>query len=207
MAILRGYQNLKLGTKLIKAASNYAKECGAKTLSVETLALTEADENYIKTYKFYEVCGFKPLFNLKPQNYEWNMVYMIKNLEPKNSLQDLITLEKDANKFGFDWSDQDMILEHAIDECREIKEAIDDNEPLERVQEEIGDLLHTAIALCIFSEFDVEETLRKTNKKFANRMDALKTLTKNYNLPNLQGQPIEFMLKLWKEAKEMRKER
>ncbi|WP_341792918.1 MazG nucleotide pyrophosphohydrolase domain-containing protein [Rickettsia endosymbiont of Ceutorhynchus obstrictus] len=132
---------------------------------------------------------------------------MAKNLEPKNSLQDLITLEKDARAFGFDWSNHEMILEQAIDECREIKEAIDDAEPPERVQEEIGDLLHTAISLCIFSEFDVEETLRRTNKKFANRMNALKILTKKHNLLNLQGQPIEFMLKLWREAKEITKER
>nr|WP_253308627.1 MazG nucleotide pyrophosphohydrolase domain-containing protein [Rickettsia endosymbiont of Ceutorhynchus assimilis] len=128
-------------------------------------------------------------------------------IESKNPLQNLILLEKDAWGYGFDWSDYDMILEQAIDECREIKEAIDDDEPPERVQEEIGDLLHTAISLCIFSEFDVEETLRRTNKKFANRMNALKILTKKHNLLNLQGQPIEFMLKLWREAKEITKER
>jgi len=203
MAVLQEYQNLKLGKRLIEAASIYAQQKKAKTLSVETLALTEADENYIKTYKFYEACGFKPLFNLKPQNYDWNMVYMVKDLNTKNPLQNLILLEKDARGYGFDWSDYDMILEQAIDECREIKEAIDDDEPPERVQEEIGDLLHTAISLCIFLGFDVEETLSKTNEKFEKRMKAIKMLTEKHNLPNLQGQSVEFMLKLWKEAKEI----
>ncbi|WP_253308622.1 MazG nucleotide pyrophosphohydrolase domain-containing protein [Rickettsia endosymbiont of Orchestes rusci] len=122
-------------------------------------------------------------------------------------LKELINLEQDARGYGFDWSNHEMILEQVIDECREIKEAIENGEAKERVQEEIGDLLHTAISLCIFSEFDVEETLRRTNKKFANRMNALKILTKKHNLPNLQGQPIEFMLKLWREAKEITKER
>ncbi|MEY4505398.1 MAG: hypothetical protein RL154_1699 [Pseudomonadota bacterium] len=126
----------------------------------------------------------------------------IKDLNSKNPLQDLITLEKDARGYGFDWSDYDMILEQAIDECREIKEAIDDAEPPERVQEEIGDLLHTAISLCIFLRYDVEETLSKTNEKFEKRMKAIKMLTEKHNLPNLQGQSVEFMLKLWKEAKE-----
>lgn len=122
-------------------------------------------------------------------------------------LKELINLEKDARSFGFDWSDYDMILEQVIDECREIKEAIDDDEPPERVQEEIGDLLHTAISLCIFSGFEVEETLTKTTEKFEKRMKAIKMLTEKHNLPNLQGQSTEFMLKLWKEAKEMAKER
>lgn len=64
-----------------------------------------------------------------------------------NALKDLITLEKDARDYGLDWSDYEMILEQVIDECREIKEAINDGESKERVQEEIGDLLlHTAIS-------------------------------------------------------------
>jgi len=50
-------------------------------ITVETLAPSAADSNYLKTYKFYESCGFKPLFNLKPKGYEWNMVYMVKNCE------------------------------------------------------------------------------------------------------------------------------
>lgn len=135
------------------------------------------------------------------------MVYMVKDLNTRNPLQNLILLEKDARSYGFDWPNHEMILEQAIDECREIKEAIDDAEPPERVQEEIGDLLHTTISLCIFSGFDVEETLSKTNEKFEKRMKAIKMLTENHNLPNLQGQSIEFMLKLWKEAKEINKKR
>ncbi|MCC8377370.1 MAG: nucleotide pyrophosphohydrolase [Rickettsia endosymbiont of Graphium doson] len=124
-----------------------------------------------------------------------------------NALKKLINLEKDARDYGFDWSNYDMILEQVIDECREVKEAIENGESKERVQEEIGDLLHTAISLCRFLEFDVEETLNKTSTKFAKRMEAVKTLTKKHNLPNLQGQSIEFLLKLWREAKEMAKEK
>ncbi|HJD62060.1 MAG TPA: nucleotide pyrophosphohydrolase [Rickettsia endosymbiont of Degeeriella rufa] len=124
-----------------------------------------------------------------------------------SAVKDLITLEKDARAYGFDWSDYEMILAQVIDECREIKEAINDGESKERVQEEIGDLLHTAISLCMFLEFDVEETLYKISIKFAKRMEAVKTLTRKHNLPNLQGQSTEFLLKLWKEAKETAKEK
>ncbi|XLM33924.1 MAG: MazG nucleotide pyrophosphohydrolase domain-containing protein [Rickettsia africae] len=114
-------------------------------------------------------------------------------------------MSKTHGGYGFDWPDHEMILEQAIDECREIKEAIDDAEPPERIQAEIGDLLHTAILLCIFSGLDVETTLSKTNEKFEKRMRTIKMLTKKHNLPNLQGQSVELMLKLWKEAKEITK--
>jgi GNAT superfamily N-acetyltransferase len=80
MGVLREFQGQGIGRMLLESAWNYAKELGANTMTVETLAPQEADENYLKTYKFYEAHGFEPLFNLKPLHYEWNMVYMVKNL-------------------------------------------------------------------------------------------------------------------------------
>lgn len=64
------------------------------------------------------------------------MVYMVKQLG--NALNDLLSLEKDAREFGFEWPDEAMIIEQAIDECREIKEAIENQEMHGRIQEEIG---------------------------------------------------------------------
>ena len=67
-----------------------------------------------------------------------------------NALQKLIYLEQDAREFGFDWPDQFMILDQIIDECREVREEIDQDSNREKLQEEIGDLLHSVISLCIF---------------------------------------------------------
>lgn len=80
MAILPNYHSQGIGRKLIMAAINIAKEQNAKTMTVETLAPFESDQNYIKTYNFYLKNNFSPLFNLKPQGYEWNMVYMVKTI-------------------------------------------------------------------------------------------------------------------------------
>ena len=120
-----------------------------------------------------------------------------------HALDDLLFLEKDAREFGFDWPDETMIVDQALDECREIKDAINKNESRERLQEEIGDLLHSAVSLCVFAGFDVEETLAKVNVKFADRMQAIKSLTYETGLPNLQGQSFDFMLELWRKAKLM----
>jgi uncharacterized protein YabN with tetrapyrrole methylase and pyrophosphatase domain len=118
-----------------------------------------------------------------------------------NSLNKLMELEKDAAKFGFEWPDRDAIIKQAVDECREIQEAIDLNESEARVQEEIGDLLHAVISLCRFSNFDIEETIAKVTKKFKKRITSLKEITKEHELNSLQGQSTEFMLNLWDKAK------
>jgi ribosomal protein S18 acetylase RimI-like enzyme len=80
MGVKRAYHGKGIGNALIIAASRYAVTHGANSLTVETLSLQEADENYLKTYRFYKKCGFKPLFNIKPEGYEFTMVYMHKRL-------------------------------------------------------------------------------------------------------------------------------
>ncbi len=119
------------------------------------------------------------------------------------ALNELLFLEKDARTFGFEWPNEAMIIQQSIDECREIKEALEKQEERERIQEEIGDLLHSVISLCDFTGFDVEETLAKVNAKFSKRMHAIKKLTYELGLPNLKGQTFELMLDLWRKAKMM----
>ncbi len=199
MGILRAHQRRGIGNSLIEYAELFAKTQGAKTITVETLSPTEEDENYLKTYKFYEKKGFSPLFQLQPTGYIWNMVYMSKHLE--NGMASLIAIEKDARDFGFEWPHKEMIIDQALSECDEIKEAILHNETDTRIQEEMGDLLHTAISLCLFSGYDIEETLLKVTQKFSLRMHALKEITKARGLYSLHGKTIEFMVELWKEAK------
>lgn len=80
LGILRDYHRIGIGKILSYEAFKQAKNRGAKTISVETLSPEETDENYLKTYQFYKSLGFAPLFNLKSEGYEWNMVYMLKSL-------------------------------------------------------------------------------------------------------------------------------
>ncbi|MFM8453565.1 MAG: MazG nucleotide pyrophosphohydrolase domain-containing protein [Gammaproteobacteria bacterium] len=122
-------------------------------------------------------------------------------------LKKLIQSENDAREFGFDWPDPFMVLDQIIDECREIRDEINQGSNQEKLQEEIGDLFHAAISLCIFSGFDLEQTLEKTNLKFSKRMMLVKALAKNKGLKDLRGQNIDFMLSLWKEAKKLESSR
>lgn len=118
-----------------------------------------------------------------------------------NILQKLIQVQLDASEFGLEYPDPLMILNQVIDECREVKEDIEQASSREKLQEEIGDLLHAAISLCVFLKFNVEETLEKTNIKFEKRMTDVKKLVKSKGLDDLNGKSIEYILDLWNEVK------
>lgn len=116
-------------------------------------------------------------------------------------LDNLIASENNAREFGFEWPTQAMIIEWIVSEGNEVLDAIKHNESPARIQEEIGDLLHAAVSLCMFSGFDVEDTMDKTTRKFDLRMQHLKAISKERGLDTLRGQSVEFMLELWREAK------
>lgn len=80
MAVFKDHQSIGVGGKLMEEACELARKSNATTMTVETLSPDESDENYLKTYQFYQSSGFKPLIKLKPEDYEWNMIYMVKYL-------------------------------------------------------------------------------------------------------------------------------
>jgi len=119
------------------------------------------------------------------------------------ALQRLITLDKRARDFGFKWPDLDAVLQQILSEHQEVVQELVDKQSEKRLREEIGDLLHAVISLCVFLEFTPQELLQETCVKFQERMNALMQLTKEQGLQNLDGQPIEFQLQLWEEAKRL----
>ena len=118
-----------------------------------------------------------------------------------NALNELILLQQEAINFGFIWPNNSMLIKQIISECKEVEQAYNNNENNHRIQEEIGDLLHATISLCIFHGFDVKQTISKNNTKFHGRLKALKIITKQNGLKNLHQQPIKLLINLWKQAK------
>lgn len=105
-------------------------------------------------------------------------------------LEKLLAARQEAKAFGFEWANCDRIIDQAISECAEIREAIKHHEPAHRVQEEIGDLLHVAIHLCVFSGFDLEETLEQICEKFEKRLKNLKALAAQRGYASLEGETL-----------------
>lgn len=80
MAVNRTHQGKSIGRKLLRAAEQYCYENGYVSLTVETLSPKQNFIPYLKTYHFYEKCGFKPLFEMHTYGPDNLMVYMQKNL-------------------------------------------------------------------------------------------------------------------------------
>lgn len=70
-----------------------------------------------------------------------------------------------ARRVGFDWPDVSGALESLDSERAELKEAIDEGDP-DAVEEELGDLLFSAVNVSRFLKTDAEQALTRATDKF-----------------------------------------
>lgn len=80
MAVKKKHHGQGIGSQLLVETTKYCKEKKIPTITVETLSPKVNDENYLRTFQFYEKNGFNPLFELEPYGPELIMCYMIKLL-------------------------------------------------------------------------------------------------------------------------------
>jgi uncharacterized protein YabN with tetrapyrrole methylase and pyrophosphatase domain len=119
----------------------------------------------------------------------------------QSPLSKLIAADKKARNFGFEWENYNQIIKQIQSETAEVQEALDNQESQERIQEELGDLVHATLCLAFFMNYDVNHILEKTTEKFAHRFEILQKIALKNGYTTLQGQPTELLLQFWKEAK------
>lgn len=81
-------------------------------------------------------------------------------------------LSRRAANIGFDWNSAEGILEKIEEETRELREAWRGTDSAHR-EDEIGDLLFTAVNLARFLGLDPEIALKQANRKFKGRFQAM----------------------------------
>ncbi|WP_111734187.1 nucleoside triphosphate pyrophosphohydrolase [Roseovarius amoyensis] len=84
------------------------------------------------------------------------------------ALMRAVKLQKRAARVGFDWPDATQVLDKIAEEAAELTEAAAD-QPQERVEEEMGDLLFVVANLARHLKVDPEIALRRANAKFTRR--------------------------------------
>ena len=120
-------------------------------------------------------------------------------------LEKISKLEKEADLFGFRWDNPGQILEQIKSECREVSEQLRDNPVTEKtpeLQEEISDLIHAAFSLCVFCDFDIEETINISIDKFAKRMFMVRKIAEEKGIDNLNSHSFAERMQFWDAAKE-----
>jgi len=109
-------------------------------------------------------------------------------------------LQKRAAQVGFDWTEIAPVLEKLKEEVAEFEEALVSGD-LERMSDELGDVLFATINLARHSKIEPEVALRSTNRRFEMRFKWIEAalskqgkVFKDANLKELDA--------LWDQAKE-----
>lgn len=108
-------------------------------------------------------------------------------------------IQSKAAKVGFDWPDINGALDKVREEIDELLEAkaIDDKN---KIEEELGDLLFSAVNLGRFLDVDCEEALYRTCEKFIARFKAMEKAATQTG-KNFSDMTLQEMDKLWDGAK------
>ncbi len=102
-------------------------------------------------------------------------------------------ISKKAVKVGFEWQNEQQLIECLLSELKEFQEA----KSFGHKEEELGDLLFAVVNLARWNKIDAEQALLKSNKKFMQRFRTMENLTQK----NLEDLSFEEWDSLWKKAK------
>lgn len=108
-------------------------------------------------------------------------------------------LQKKAADVGFDWDDVSGALDKLEEEISELRRAIEINDR-NNMEEELGDVLFSAVNVSRFIKTDAEEALTAANDKFLSRFTKVEKLAAEREM-DMKSAGIEALDKLWDEAK------
>ena len=112
-------------------------------------------------------------------------------------------VQKKAANVGFDWKDISGAMDKLYEEADELRAAIDEKNSA-HIEEELGDLLFSAVNVSRFASCDAEETLRHATDKFIDRFSVLEQFAQEQK-KNLSKMTIEELESLWNRAKSEKK--
>lgn len=108
-------------------------------------------------------------------------------------------LQKKAAKVGFDWPDDEGVLDKIREELSEVEEELNAGNKMQ-LAEELGDLLFSVINLARRHQLDPEVILESTNCKFENRFGAMEQAIQKDGR-ELTDASLEEMESHWQAAK------
>ncbi len=119
-------------------------------------------------------------------------------------LQALRVSERAVN-LGFEWEDLDGVLEKLDEEVEEFKEAVREKQDIEKIEEEVGDMLFTMVNVARKLDVKAHNSLQRTITKFRRRFAAMeKTLkTQEVEMTNCSLDQLE---EIWQEVKRIERQ-
>lgn len=116
-----------------------------------------------------------------------------------------LKLQSRAARVGFDWAEAGDVIAKITEEVAEVKVEIDCDAPIERLEDEVGDLLFVCVNLARKLAVDPERALNRANAKFVRRFNHIERSLES------KGQPIgeaglDAMEALWLDAKRLERQ-
>ena len=108
-------------------------------------------------------------------------------------------LQKRAAQVGFDWAEIAPVLEKLKEEVAEFEEALASGD-LERMSDELGDVLFATINLARHSKIEPEVALRSTNQRFETRFKWIEAALSHQDKV-FKDANLEELDALWDQAK------
>jgi len=109
-------------------------------------------------------------------------------------------IQEKARGVGFDWDNKEQVWAKVQEELGELKVEVDANADINRIEDEMGDVLFSVINYARFIDIDPETALERTNKKFIKRFQFLESKVKEQG-KELSKMTLGEMDVLWEEAK------
>lgn len=108
-------------------------------------------------------------------------------------------IQEKVKAVGFDWEKREQVWDKVHEELEELKKEVEENN-LENIEKEFGDLLFSVVNAARLYDIDPETALEKTNIKFIKRFNYLeqKTIKKGRLLTSMT---LDEMNAIWEEAK------
>lgn len=108
-------------------------------------------------------------------------------------------LQKKASATGFDWPDIKGAFQKFHEELDELEEAFEKHQ-LDAQEDELGDVLFSAVNLARFLKVKPEQALDRTNRKFIHRFNYIEKSLKAQGR-SLEEASLQEMDELWEQAK------
>ena len=113
-------------------------------------------------------------------------------------------IQEKVKGIGFEWEHKDDVWGKVNEELAELAHEVNSDAPIERVEDEFGDVLFSLINYARFIGVNPENALAKTNKKFIGRFTKMEELLKSDNF-KIEDANLELMDKYWEKAKKFEK--
>lgn len=109
-------------------------------------------------------------------------------------------LQKRAARVGFDWPDTTPVLDKIREEIGELEVEVSSGSSLERIEDELGDLLFAVVNLARKLKVEPDSALRKTNLKFEQRFRFVERMLEQQG-QSVDEASLDDMENLWQRAK------